>query len=207
MTRKPGKVLEKYEGLHFETEIRFDKSDGEFSAELPPGHEPVKSKVLKEVRDALVNFNRTYQSPGGWKKMIYIRFSSEEPRGGSNSHVGHAISFSSQEMSLGWCIFEERENNPPGKRICREYKTPAERKEDREFFGKDSADRGRDETWALKPDDHGGEKTYVLDWTQEREDVLNDIQKAMSVLGTKLSKVLERPELASGTLPLLSAGD
>lgn len=206
MARKQGQVIEAFKGLHFETEIRLDKNTGIFSALLPPGHEPIVDKTLDVVRVELKKFNKTYESPGGWRRMIYVKFDAPEVDGGSGSHrVARFISFSPAVMSLGFAFFEERESNPLGKRICREWRTPERIEEERERGWKVDEDRGRDEAWALDREPDGS--VIIMPWTPEREAALLEIQHALGVLGNKLSTLLRRPELAAGMLPQLGSGE
>lgn len=215
--KKHGSVIEKFKGLHFESEIRFHKATGQFTAELPPGHDELKFDTLAKVQEGLKKFNKTYESPGGWRRMLYVSFTFSKPKGnrtrryGGGTHsVGDFVSFETQDMGLGFDIFEERENNPPGKRICRRYLSPKELAEERSSWGAPREEnRGKDETWALgrgegSEDEDGS--VMIMPWTAEREAALCEIQKAMGGLAAKLLTVLKRPELVSGMLPMLTSG-
>lgn len=211
--KKRGAVIEKFKGLHFETEIRFDKSDGSFTAELPPGHKPLLFDTLAKVQAGLKAFNKTYESPGGWRRMLYVSFRHSGPKqnrsrrfGGGNHSVGNFVSYETQDMELGYDIFEERENNPPGKRICRRYLSPKDLAERTAQWGvAREENRGEDESWSLGKGDDSN--VIVMPWTEEREAALREIQKAIGSLATKLRSVLERPELVSGMLPMLTSGE
>lgn len=49
--------------------------------------------------------------------------------------------------------------------------------------------------------------TVVLEWTQEREDALREVQKAMVQLQERLGDLVKRPELIAGAkMGLLGAG-
>lgn len=214
MLKKRGAVIEKFKGLHFETEIRFDKSTGKFSAELPPGHDAMSFDTLAAIQSELKKFNKSYESAGGWIRMLYVSFSFSQPKhaharryGGGNHSVGNFVSYETADMALGFDIFEEREHNPKGKRICRRYYSPKELAERRSSWGSPpEEDRGKDEAWALGRGDDEDSHVMIMPWTAEREAALREIQKAMGGLAAKLKTVLQRPELVSGMLPMLTSG-
>lgn len=190
--KKKGMPIEEFRHQKFNAEIRFDKESGDFRAAVP-GDEIIKAKSLEELRQALRKYANTYVMPGGWVKKILVNFNRDA---GANYSAG--IPYETKGLTLGFSIFEEREFSPENKRICREWVDPTDEEGPSRRKARRS-EEGEDQRWALRD-------AKVLLWTQEREDVLAAIQKALMDLGTRLEEVVEKPELAAGNIQKLLGG-
>ncbi len=195
--KKKGARIEVLRSEHFTTEIRFDKSRGIFSVEMPVGEEPIVGTELEKVRSAAKVKLREWRPAGEWKRKIFVALESNQVRHkdrdrwrGSN-HRGRVISYDLQSLGLGFCVFDQLEPPPNGKIIIRAI---------------DDTGPGEDGEWAIRPDTGAERGSFVLEWTKEREAALVEIQKGLGKLTERLRELVATPELIGRAMRELSSG-
>lgn len=196
--KKKGARIEELRSEHFNTEIRFDKSRGIFSVEMPVGEEPIVGTELEKVRSAARVKLREWRPAGEWKRKIFVALESNQvnhkdrdPWRYRSNHRGRVISYESQSLGLGFCVFDQLEPPPNGKIIIRAINDNGP---------------GEDGEWAIRPDSGDERGSFVLEWTKEREAALVEIQKGLGKLTERLRELVATPELIGRAMRELSSG-
>lgn len=188
----------------YETDFYFDKKSETFFAKVPPD-ERIRAPSVEELEKLVRAHHETYLVPGQWIKKIYVVVTgSQGDTGGGLFYGMQNGQGQSRDLNVSFTLFEERDSGcPPGTRMGRQWNPdphPMWDDHPNRVYGQDIKD-------ALEGKPEEGQSISVLDWTQEREDALLEIQKAMAQLQTRLGELVKRPELIAGAkMGLLGPG-
>jgi hypothetical protein len=190
----------------YETDFYFNKKTETFFAQVPPA-ETLRAPSVEELERLVRKHHEEYLVPGQWLKKIYVVVTGSQGEDGGSLFYGHQNYGKSRSLNVAFTIFEERDGGcPPGTRLGRAWDPDPDPRweDDRDrVYGQDC----KDALERTPQDEEAGTEIVVLEWTQERENALLEIQRAMAQLQSRLGELVKRPELIAGApMGLLGAG-